>query len=321
MPTAGPLTIRMTAVTCHTTGSQGVCAIHPRHFGLTPPRGHEGGREWAEMADRAKRQRMTTLRPAPPPEPLVAPKEPPQRLIGRSCRVRLVHVNDAWLSGTLLSCSGPHKQTCELELDAADAAAPRRVEKVHLSTQPVHVLDEVVWGPEQGPASAESKAAAAAGGGRGDEAKGGSMGAYVVGLVPMLLFTPLGPPELEADDGQVLAQSLDSGEHVWVRREATRALSVHMLRRRTIEKYKGAVTAALEQERALLKSAAKTAKKGIVGKRIAVYWPMDDAWYSGVIAAWDNKASQHRVLYDDGCARARREPPSARARAPADDSS
>ena len=123
------------------------------------------------MGDRGKRQRTATsnLRPTITPE---EPKDPPpSRLLGRTCRLRLVHQSDAWLTGTLLNYSGPHKQTCEIELHplgaeagAASSGAPRHVEKVHLSTQPVHVLDEVAWGPEGGAASAEGKAAETAGG-------------------------------------------------------------------------------------------------------------------------------------------------------------
>ena len=254
------------------------------------------------MADRAKRQRMGTLRPEPAPPPAKAPKPPPEKFLGRVCRLRLVQLSDGWVSGTLRAYSGNFKQTCEIELlDGADASTPGRIEKVNLSTQPVHVLDEVVWGPEQGAASAEGKAAAAAGGGRSaDDLRGGSMGAYVSGLVPMLLFAPLGPPELEAVDGQRLAQSLDSGEHVWVVREGTRPLAAHMLRRRTTEKLRPAVDAALGHQRTLLAAASKSAKKAVLGKRLAVYWPMDDAWYTGEIQSWDAKAGQHKVLYDDG---------------------
>ena len=113
------------------------------------------------MADRNKRQRTATTSSLriTEPKPAAAPKPPPPHLLGRTCRLRLVHESDAWLKGTLLAYSGNHKQTCEIELDGGEAAA-RRVEKVHLSTQPVHVLDEVVWGPEQGAASAEGQASA-----------------------------------------------------------------------------------------------------------------------------------------------------------------
>ena len=262
------------------------------------------------MGDRGKRQRTATsnLRPTITPE---EPKDPPpSRLLGRTCRLRLVHQSDAWLTGTLLNYSGPHKQTCEIELHplgaeagAASSGAPRHVEKVHLSTQPVHVLDEVAWGPEGGAASAEGKAAETAGGGRCAAGLNNGIGSWVEGLVPQLLFTPLGPPELEAEDGSLmLAQSLVTDEHVWIKRQGTRPLSAHMLRRRTTDALKKAVESAVQQEITLTKGNVKNAKKGLVGKRLACFWPMDDAWYTGVVVGWDPKAGQHSVLYDDGCA-------------------
>ena len=159
------------------------------------------------MADRVKRPRQAVEKPAEVAAPAKAPKQPPAHLLGRPCRVRLVLESDAWLTGTLKAYSGNHKQTCEIELDGgADAnsanAPPKRVEKVHLSNQPVHVLDEVVWGAEGGASSPEGKAAAKAGGGRrADDARGGpgSLGAYVDGLVPMLLFTAIGPPAFRSE--------------------------------------------------------------------------------------------------------------------------
>ena len=59
---------------------------------------------------------------------------------------------------------------------------------------------------------------------------------------------------------------------------------------------------ALEQARALLAPKLKLARASIVRRRLCVYWPMDDAWYTGVVVGWDPKAGQHSVLYDDGCA-------------------
>ena len=263
------------------------------------------------MEDPPKRQRTSTL-PPPEPKPVKSTKPakpatpPPSHFIGRVCRLRLVHQSDAWLHGKLLSCSGPNKQTCEIELDNGGfEGAPRRVEKVHLSTQPVHVLDDVCWGPEEGAMSELGQAAASLGGGRSiDDLNGGPIGGYVAGLVPMLLFTNFGPAELDAETDSTLrlAQSLRNGEHVWVRRAGTRPLAAQMMRRRTGEKMKPAVEAARQAEMGLQLTAHKAAKKGVVGRRLTVYWPIDDAWYFGKIEAWDPKLAQHRVLYDDGCA-------------------
>ena len=259
----------------------------------------------------SKRQRTSIL---PPPEekpatrpkgPAGKPAAPPEaKFLGRVCRLRLVHQSDAYLSGKLVSVGGANKQTCKIELSSG------RLEEVHLSTQPIHVLDEVCWGPEQGATSELGLAAASCGGGRSvDDLSGGSIGGYIAGLVPVLLFASFGPPELdaEADSTLRLAQSLVSDEYVWVRRAGTRPLATHMMRRRTLEKHKPALDAAIAANLLLHRNAAKAAKKGVVGKRIAVYWPIDDAWYTGVVEGWDPKPAQHRVLYDDGCVpRARR---------------
>ncbi|KAI5057501.1 hypothetical protein GOP47_0027516 [Adiantum capillus-veneris] len=38
----------------------------------------------------------------------------------------------------------------------------------------------------------------------------------------------------------------------------------------------------------------------IVGRRVEVYWPLDAAWYHGLISAYDNVQKKHKVSYDDG---------------------
>ncbi|MCO5583640.1 hypothetical protein L7F22_037553 [Adiantum nelumboides] len=38
----------------------------------------------------------------------------------------------------------------------------------------------------------------------------------------------------------------------------------------------------------------------IVGRRIEVYWPLDAAWYRGLVSAYDNVRKKHKVSYDDG---------------------
>jgi len=38
----------------------------------------------------------------------------------------------------------------------------------------------------------------------------------------------------------------------------------------------------------------------VVGRRLRVYWPLDDAWYKGRVAAYDAASRRHRVKYDDG---------------------
>ncbi|KAF8657666.1 hypothetical protein HU200_059821 [Digitaria exilis] len=38
----------------------------------------------------------------------------------------------------------------------------------------------------------------------------------------------------------------------------------------------------------------------VVGRRLRVYWPLDDAWYEGRVEAYDAGSHRHRVKYDDG---------------------
>jgi hypothetical protein len=38
----------------------------------------------------------------------------------------------------------------------------------------------------------------------------------------------------------------------------------------------------------------------VVGMRVEVYWPDDDAWYSGTISKYFKTTNQHRISYDDG---------------------
>ena len=37
----------------------------------------------------------------------------------------------------------------------------------------------------------------------------------------------------------------------------------------------------------------------IVGTRIAVFWPLDDEWYSGTVGEFDNARQLHSITYDD----------------------
>ena len=37
-----------------------------------------------------------------------------------------------------------------------------------------------------------------------------------------------------------------------------------------------------------------------MGRNVRVYWPIDEAWYGGVIASYDPRTKQHLVTYADG---------------------
>jgi len=37
-----------------------------------------------------------------------------------------------------------------------------------------------------------------------------------------------------------------------------------------------------------------------VDKRLCVYWPLDDAWYPGIVKSYDDQTKEHVILYEDG---------------------
>ena len=43
-----------------------------------------------------------------------------------------------------------------------------------------------------------------------------------------------------------------------------------------------------------------TRANAMVERRVRVYWPMEDAFYAGTVAAWDGDTGQHHIIYDDG---------------------
>ena len=251
----------------------------------------------SEMADRTKRKRAdppTRFGRQAPAHKLQ--NAPPARFLGRTCRVRWPQT-DKWVTATLAAYGGSDRQTtCKLELhEGVPPGVAPQTSDIDLASQPIHVADMTVWGPDDG----RKEGVAADTGPAGSPPFGG----YVSGLVPMVVFTPLGPPELEAEDGHVLAQSLKTGKHTWIEREGTRPLAVHMMRRNQRGLLKKAVDAALEMDRALKAADMKTKKRGIVGKRLAIYWPDDDMWYNGVVQSYDQRAARHMVLHDDGVSR------------------
>jgi DNA mismatch repair protein MSH6 len=44
----------------------------------------------------------------------------------------------------------------------------------------------------------------------------------------------------------------------------------------------------------------KSQNSDFVGRRIKVYWPLDQAWYTGQIKSYDPKSNKHLIQYDDG---------------------
>ena len=93
-----------------------------------------------------------------------------------------------------------------------------------------------------------------------------------------------------ADVAQLAAQQyLDSGDHAFIDPARTRPFVAHMWRRITRAPMRKAVAAAVDHVRARWSPALERGKKAFVGKRIAVYWPDDDAWYTGSIQSYDGK--------------------------------
>ncbi|CAN6210658.1 unnamed protein product [Urochloa humidicola] len=55
-----------------------------------------------------------------------------------------------------------------------------------------------------------------------------------------------------------------------------------------------------KKERDAAAPAAAAPAAEVVGRRLRVYWPLDDAWYEGKVEAYDAGSRRHRVKYDDG---------------------
>lgn len=230
----------------------------------------------------AKRQRTQVSKSEAAPELLKLPP-PPASYLGRVCRLRWPAEPQVWVSARLLKYMGADKQSCEIELLDGDPAAKKmNVKKIHLPSQALHVLVEVAWAPADEECAEDMPD-------RVEPSAGEGLGAYVGGLTPMLIFAPLGRPDIEAEDGHVLAQNLayapaakgapaPAAEYTWVRPETTRALLAGMLKRRTTPAMRKGVDVALDFQRALNLPRIKALKKSAAGKRLAVYWPIDDAW-------------------------------------------
>ena len=202
---------------------------------------------------------------------------PPSAEPGTACRLRWPG-EEQWQRATLLAFRGADKRTVELQPDASGDDAVAKSYRAHLDEQPVYVAREVAWVPPADPTTESND-----------------------GFVPMVLFEPIGPAEDEEGlGGKRLANTLHDGAHIFVERDCPlRPLAGHMWKRRTKPGFKEAVQAALEQARALQAPKLKLARASIVGRRLCVYWPMDDAWYGGTISNYEPKEGKHEVHYDD----------------------
>ncbi|GLJ19028.1 hypothetical protein SUGI_0341380 [Cryptomeria japonica] len=50
----------------------------------------------------------------------------------------------------------------------------------------------------------------------------------------------------------------------------------------------------------LIPNSSDSRPDALIGKKLKVYWPMDDAWYEGCLKSYDQASGRHVVLYDDG---------------------
>ena len=56
-----------------------------------------------------------------------------------------------------------------------------------------------------------------------------------------------------------------------------------------------------KEQRAAEREREKRALASLVGRRVRVYWPEDDAFYPGTVTKYDARgAGKHHVRYDDG---------------------
>lgn len=106
------------------------------------------------------------------------------------------------------------------------------------------------------------------------------------GLMPLLISAPIsGELEAEYADGRVLAQALPSleesssdTEFIWIRPETTLPLLAGMLKRQAAGTTTPNVEFALDHHLSLRVSIVKALKLSATGRRLAVYWPIDDTW-------------------------------------------
>ena len=244
----------------------------------------------SDAAD-AKRQRK-----APPPKDSAAPSRLDPDYIGRAVRV-LEEETGKYRRLKLLRYLGSDRRSLEVqaELDPTAGAAQEKPFRLELGGPQIYVASDVVWGCPPVEDGAEDAAAA-------EVVDAAAMETDPDRLVPLVLFVPLEPDDDGGlgGDGEQLAQYLDSGDHAFIDPARTRPFVAHMWRRITRAPMRKAVAAAVEHVRALWSPALERGKKAFVGKRIAVYWPDDDAWYTGSIQSYDGKEGKHSVMYDDG---------------------
>ena len=240
----------------------------------------------SDAAD-AKRQRK-----APPPKDSAAPSRLDPDYIGRAVRV-LEEETGKYRRLKLLRYLGSDRRSLEVqaELDPTAGAAQEKPFRLELGGPQIYVASDVVWGCPPVEDGAEDLRVDAA-----------AMETDPDRLVPLVLFVPLEPDDDGGlgGDGEQRAQYLDSGDHAFIDPARTRPFVAHMWRRITRAPMRKAVAAAVDHVRALWSPALERGKKAFVGKRIAVYWPDDDAWYTGSIQSYDGKEGKHSVMYDDG---------------------
>lgn len=87
--------------------------------------------------------------------------------------------------------------------------------------------------------------------------------------------------------------------HGWLEHEAVHPILTRMWRRRQPASLGKAILVAVKAWRLLHAQVHAAAKKGVIGRRLCVYWPDDSQWYCGIINDYDPKDDKHLVHYDD----------------------
>src|SRR5690242_10576232 len=83
---------------------------------------------------------------------------------------------------------------------------------------------------------------------------------------------------------RLFEESLEQAEDAWCNKMWQSVLEEHARR---------------EREADFLHAVLSTSPSFFLGKRVAVFWPLDEAWYPGVVKQYNLHTRKHCVVYDD----------------------
>ena len=277
-----------------------------------------------------KRQRTKPHAAEPPP------KTPIADYIGRSCCIRKPGETE-WVSGTLLAFRGVDKKHVELQLDSDAPEMQRKPARLNLATHAVYVASDSVWAPADEDADAPAcgaegfadglvpalclerisdptpedpepptttttvaattvAAAATAAAATATAATAAAATAAAATAAAAPNFAATAAAASLAD--HVFVHLLGTKKFRWVPRAALRHLARHMLRRRIPPQLKKAVQLAMDEFKSLGAATIRSLKGSIIGKKVCIYWPDDEAWYTALVLDHLAKEQKHRVRYE-----------------------